>query len=164
VPKAFYVVFAKDESTGRSLLEHITISDPYRFDHVGKPRSMYKPHTTPYTPVPGCCAELARQAELATFKTQLEREDYTNEQRKRKLAERLTTPPPPIADRIGFPDPLVLDIKPLPATLHFHTKSQVHQLHDYKHKFDATSTHLIPFFKRLGKVQSRIDPKIVDQL
>ncbi|OCH89313.1 hypothetical protein OBBRIDRAFT_842266, partial [Obba rivulosa] len=164
VPKAFCVVFAKDKSTGRSLFERITISDPHHFNHVGKRRPVYKPHTTLYTPVPGCRVELARQAELATFKTQLEREDYANEQRKRKLAEHLTTPFPPIASCISSPGPLVLNIKPLPATLHFHTKSQVHQLRDYKRKFNATSMCLTPFFERLDKVQSSIDPKIADQL
>lgn len=164
MPKASRVVFAKNESTGKSLWERIDISDPHRFDHVGKPRRVIRPRTTPYTPVPGRREELARQAARNAFKTQLEREDYTNEQRKRKLADRLTTPPPPLTDRISSPEPLVLDIKPFPSDLHFHKNVQVNQLRDYKRKFGATATRLTPFFELLDKARASIDPQVATQL
>lgn len=156
-------VIAKNESSGKSLLERIEISDPHRFDDVAKRRVGRRGRTHPYKPVPGRRAELARLAELNAVKFQLERQDYANELRRRKLAERLTTPPP-LAARIELPEPFVPDVKPLPTSLHFKTNTQVHQLEDFKRKFNACYARLEPFFERLKKEREQIAPVVYNQL
>ncbi|EMD39735.1 hypothetical protein CERSUDRAFT_71605 [Gelatoporia subvermispora B] len=88
----------------------------------------------------------------------------TNEQRKRKLADCLTTPSPPLTDRISFLEPPVLDIKSFPSDLHFYKNVQVNQLRDYKCKFGVTATRLTPFFEILDKARASIDPQVATHL
>jgi hypothetical protein len=160
VPKAARnrFVLAKDESSGKPLLERIKISNLHRFKDVGKPRPAYKPRTTPYTPVPGRRERLAREADLNDFKHQLQLEDYRNEQRKRRLLDRIANAPPPLPliERIEPPPTPPIEVKPIPKDLRFHTNTQVHQLRDYGRKFNGALNHLGPFFQKLDEQRFRV--------
>ena len=165
MPKAKRFILAKDESTGVPLLQCISLGDPSHFADVGKPRRAYRPRVMPYKPVAGCREELARLQELDVFRTCLLREDYTKEQQRKKLADRISSPPPPLIERIApAEETLPVKITPIPDHLHFHTKSQVHRIRDFKRKFAGTKTHLEPFFELLDKCQDQVPHHIREVL
>ena len=152
-------MFAKEEPLG--LLERIDISDIHRFDHIAR-RKPRPPKPSPYTPVPGRRAELARLAELRAIKKQLLNEDYTKEQQKRSLIDRLHTPPPPLIDRIEASPLPVFEFKPTPSDLHLRTKTVVHRTRDYTRKFFGTSTRLRAIFENLDKFD--LNPEVREAL
>ena len=157
MPKAKKYILAKDESTRLPLLQRISVGDPSHFADVGKSRPVYKGRVKPYTPVAGRREELARLQELDTFKTRLLREDYQKEQQRKKLADRITSPPPPLIDRIA---PAVAapaeEPKSLLERLHFHTHAQANRIRAYSRKFEGTSKHLEPFFALFQKRKEEV--------
>lgn len=142
------VVNAKNEATG--LLERIELSDPHRFDHVGRAQRRPRDNARPYQPVPGRREELARLAELRRTKDLLQNEEYS----RRTLAERLRTPPPPLIDRIG-PVPTVIppEIKSIPEGLHFRKKKVVSKERAFTRKLNAVATRLTAILENTDRLR-----------
>ena len=142
------IICAKNEATG--LLERIELSDPHRFDHIGKRRSRPRKKEHPYQPVPGRREELARLAELRHTKDLLQKEEYS----RRTLAERLRTPPPPLIDRIEPAPPIELpEIKPTPEGLHFRKKQVVSKERAFTRKLNAVATRLTAVFENTDRLR-----------
>lgn len=144
MPKVFT---AKNEATG--LLERISISDPHRFDHVGRPRPR-RSRPRPYEPVPGRREELARLARLDFTKDQLVKADQS-----RSLAARLRTPSP-LIDRIEPREPVLPEFKPVPE-IRFLTKKQVGRGQVFAEKFKAVETRFRAISENLDRLEGSHD-------
>ena len=139
---------AKNEATG--LLERIELSDPHKFDHVGRPRprSSFNAAAHRFTPV-GHRPEVVLASELRHIQTRLERLEYL-EQQKKSLAERITTPPPPLAERIAPREvvpPVPYQIPERRIQRHKETKRRP----ILNHKFQIVEQRVRPFFEEIRR-------------
>lgn len=138
-PRGF--VLAKDESKPVPLVERISTHRQKFYAEVGKPHRVFNPSRHPYHPVPGRRETLARLAEQRAQERKQLITEYQEKQAKLRLELRLTTPPPPLIDRIDTSTPPTQYFE-LPPNIDFRTNTQVHRIRDFKRKFEGTRKHL----------------------
>ena len=132
------IVHARNEPTG--LLERITISDPHRFDSVGKPRRVNNPAHKPIIHRP-YDPELAQQSQDDINRLSL----LARLTHERRLLDRISEPAPPLIERIA---PAYEAPQPLPD-VHFRKTKIIERTKNFTTMFEATATRLEPLMQKV---------------
>lgn len=148
MPKANHSVIALNETTGlrERISPHKDIREKYK--NVGKPRRVQQPSQQRLIHrvlTPEEYAEIAQEYDKEMVLKRLFSE-LTLE--KRKLEDRISSPPKPLAERIASPEPYE-EPKPLPKEIKFRKTKIIKRIDEFNNVFTAVHTRLAPLFKRL---------------
>ncbi|KAF7794676.1 hypothetical protein EIP86_005814 [Pleurotus ostreatoroseus] len=154
MPKATatkYTTIARNELTYRT--ERIKISPEVwrKYADVCKPRKVYKPDERPLV------SRILSNEEYAQI--QQEQAEHFAERdllsrlliKSRKLEDRLTTPPPPLIERLAPRTPAYEAPAPIPKQVKFRKYKIFKRIEEYKGLVDPTITRLKPFFAKLNE-------------
>ena len=154
MPKATatkYTTIARNELTYRT--ERIKVSPEVRrkYADVCKPRKVYKPDERPLV------SRILSDEEYAEIRQEQEQHLADRDLlsrllvKSRKLEDRLTTPPPPLIERLAPRTPAYEAPAPLPKQVKFRKHKIFKRIEEYKGLVDPTITRLKPFFAKLNE-------------
>lgn len=154
MPKAAKnTVFARNEVTYRS--ERIKISKETRdkFANVCKRRKVPKPYNKPVvTPTLTLQERLDHTRDWAEH-TARQQELSRLVMERRRLEDRISSPPPPLIERIAAPE--YEPPAPIPEDIHFRKSWAILRIKEATKVFDGTREHLDPLFDKLKKEEAR---------
>ena len=149
---------ARNEQT--SLYERIYITPATRrlFKDVGKPRKVYNPGERPLV------SRIFSPEEYAAIRQEQEQHLASRDLlsrllvKHRKLEDRLTTPPPPLIQRVAPPE--YQAPAPIPKAVKFRKHKIFKRIEEYKALVDQTITRLKPLFAKLNERMEALDSTV----
>lgn len=153
---AKHSVIARNEVT--SLYERISLSKETRdrYKDVCRPRKIRKPEHKPiihrtHTTAEWVAIQRAQREEAAAQElfSRLTMEE-------RKLEDRISSPPPPLIERIAPVRPDYQPPAPIPKRLRFRKESKIRRIPEFKPLINATYIRLKPLFEKLQKEEAKL--------